>query len=222
MTPAPDLAAWGIEPGYHDYAGHWRAIPEQTAARVLEAMGAQEAAPASAGPLVATGRHGPWPQLSAGGLKLEDGSVVEIGDDGGGFPSELPFGYHLFTPADGGRPTTIAVCPDQCPSPPPGRTWGWAVQLYAARSESSWGIGDFADLRRLAAWASQNGASFVLVNPLHAPAPGPHRPIAPTRPVLVVSSTLFTYGWRTCPGPATCPSWVPWPKRAEPSTTTGS
>ena len=55
---------------------------------------------------------------------------------------------------------------------PQGRAWGWSVQLYATRSCESWGIGDFADLRRLACWSSGNGAGFVLVNPLHAPAPG--------------------------------------------------
>lgn len=165
-----------MDPGYHDYAGHWRAIPEQTVASVLEAMGAHSPAPPATGPLVTTGRHGPWPQLPAGQLELEEGGVVKVADDGEGFPSELPFGYHRFVPADAGPPrrwpSTLAVCPDQCPSPPPGRTWGWAVQLYAARSESSWGIGDFADLRRLSRWAGAQGASFVLVNPLHAPAPG--------------------------------------------------
>ena len=57
-----------------------------------------------------------------------------------------------------------------CPLPPE-RTWGWAAQLYAARSNSSWGIGDLMDLDRLALWARENGAGFVLVNPLHAATP---------------------------------------------------
>ena len=34
------------------------------------------------------------------------------------------------------------------------RTWGWAVQLYALRSSSSWGIGDLGDLLRLAEWSA--------------------------------------------------------------------
>jgi 4-alpha-glucanotransferase len=34
-------------------------------------------------------------------------------------------------------------------------------------------MGDFSDLRRLVGWAGEHGASFVLLNPLHAPAIGP-------------------------------------------------
>jgi 4-alpha-glucanotransferase len=55
---------------------------------------------------------------------------------------------------------------------PPRRSWGLTVQLYAARSEASWGIGDLGDLKRLGKLASELGAGFVLLNPLHAPAPG--------------------------------------------------
>jgi 4-alpha-glucanotransferase len=57
-----------------------------------------------------------------------------------------------------------------CPLPPE-RAWGWAAQLYAARSNASWGIGDLMDLDRLARWAREEGAGFVLVNPLHAATP---------------------------------------------------
>src|SRR5215467_3690866 len=46
--------------------------------------------------------------------------------------------------------------------PPPEREWGWAVQLYAARSRESWGVGDLADLRRLGRWARGAGASVLL------------------------------------------------------------
>jgi 4-alpha-glucanotransferase len=53
----------------------------------------------------------------------------------------------------------------------PNRAWGWAVQLYAMRSRDSWGIGDMADLRRLARWSRKQGASHVLLNPLGAQTP---------------------------------------------------
>jgi len=56
-------------------------------------------------------------------------------------------------------------------APAPERAWGWAVQLYALRSRDSWGVGDFADLRRFARWARRQGASVTLLNPLGAQVP---------------------------------------------------
>lgn len=60
--------------------------------------------------------------------------------------------------------------PDPC-APAPERAWGWAVQLYALRSNESWGVGDFADLRRFARWSKKAGASHILLNPLGAQTP---------------------------------------------------
>jgi 4-alpha-glucanotransferase len=55
---------------------------------------------------------------------------------------------------------------------PRNRSWGLTIQLYAVRSAASWGHGDFRDLSDLAAWsASELGAGFVLINPLHAAEP---------------------------------------------------
>jgi 4-alpha-glucanotransferase len=54
---------------------------------------------------------------------------------------------------------------------PPDRAWGWAVQLYALRSAASWGVGDFADLRRFARSSRRAGASLLLLNPLGAQNP---------------------------------------------------
>jgi 4-alpha-glucanotransferase len=66
--------------------------------------------------------------------------------------------------------------PDRC-STAPNRAWGWAVQLYAVRSKDSWGIGDMADLRRLAQWSRRQGASVILLNPLGAQTPTlPYQP----------------------------------------------
>ncbi|WP_217707785.1 4-alpha-glucanotransferase [Nonomuraea rhodomycinica] len=65
----------------------------------------------------------------------------------------------------------LVVSPGRCHLPAR-RAWGWTAQLYAARSRESWGMGDLADLRRLARWSAEEcGAGFLLVNPLHATAP---------------------------------------------------
>jgi 4-alpha-glucanotransferase len=66
----------------------------------------------------------------------------------------------------------LIVAPKQC-RVPDGRQWGWSVQLYAARSGASWGIGDLADLRRLTAWSRKLDARVLMVNPLTAATPAP-------------------------------------------------
>ena len=48
-----------------------------------------------------------------------------------------------------GTTARVIVAPETCYLPESLRIWGWAIQLYAARSRRSWGIGDLADLRRL-------------------------------------------------------------------------
>ncbi|MDQ3973790.1 MAG: 4-alpha-glucanotransferase [Actinomycetota bacterium] len=93
-------------------------------------------------------------------------------------PADLPSGYHRLQveEARGGArrsaETLVVAAPSRCPIPLREPTWGWAVQLYAARSAASWGMGDLADLRTLACWsAAELGAGLLLVNPLHAATP---------------------------------------------------
>jgi (1->4)-alpha-D-glucan 1-alpha-D-glucosylmutase len=71
------------------------------------------------------------------------------------------------------EPSALVVCaPAQCYRPAAtrdgGRVWGPAVQLYALRSQSNWGIGDFSDLLQLVQQMSAQGADIIGLNPLHA------------------------------------------------------
>ena len=92
-------------------------------------------------------------------------------------PADLPLGYHRVHLRSGDRETStpLIITPSWLGMPArlgARRSWGLATQLYSVRSKDSWGMGDLADLADLAVWAgARHGASFVLVNPLHAAAP---------------------------------------------------
>lgn len=93
-------------------------------------------------------------------------------------PSSLPLGWHtLHAEADGvAAECALVVTPAKLLTTQrlkDRRRWGLMAQLYSVRSSRSWGIGDFADLADLAALSGSEGASFVLVNPLHAAEPRP-------------------------------------------------
>lgn len=66
----------------------------------------------------------------------------------------------------------LIVAPARCHEPSwmrdGQRLWGVSVQLYSLRSERNWGMGDFGDLRELIPVAARHGASFLVLNPLHA------------------------------------------------------
>ena len=77
-------------------------------------------------------------------------------------------GYHILY-APGGQRHLVICAPDELRTPP--HSWGWQVQLYAARTADSWGIGDFRDLALICRIAARQGASCVQVSPVHALAP---------------------------------------------------
>lgn len=69
-----------------------------------------------------------------------------------------------------------------------GRAWGMMAQLYSTRSRESWGIGDTADLAEMGSLFGDQGADFLLVNPLHAAEPV--EPMTPS-PYLPVTRRFF-------------------------------
>ena len=147
--------------------------------------------------------HGSWVRCT---VELESGgtwnaSLVErwvepreidgrlIGEATIEVPSDIPLGWHTLVAhlEDGSTASaTLIVTPRTLPLHPSiehGRVWGLMSQIYAARSEQSWGMGDLGDLAETAAWAGEDlGADFVLVNPLHAAQPVPPLEASPYLP----------------------------------------
>ena len=115
---------------------------------------------------------------SAGEVVLEDGTSLGRADT---MPADVPFGYHRLR-RDDGLEQLLITGPGRCHWPRRPRSWGWAIQLAATRSRSSWGIGDLDDLRRLGEWSASMGAGFLGVSPLGAPNPGPSPEPSPYYP----------------------------------------
>lgn len=108
-------------------------------------------------------------------------------------PTDLPLGWHSLVAeirAKGTEPartvtTPLAVTPDhlELPQVLGERGWGVMAQLYSVRSRGSWGIGDTDDLTELAGFLGDEGADFLLVNPLHAAEPTGSMTSSPYLPV---------------------------------------
>lgn len=147
--------------------------------------------------------HGAAVRLEA---VLEDGSrrdLEQVQDDAPPFdldgrergqasfalPAGLPLGYHrlVASTADGTSVCDLIVTPRRVTVHErlgTRRAFGVQAQLYSVRSERSWGIGDLADARDLAAiLGHHHGADFLLVNPLHASDPAPPVEPSPYLPV---------------------------------------
>jgi 4-alpha-glucanotransferase len=151
-----------IESHYVDALGQKHRAPRRTLAAIREA--GQKAGDASAVIVVTEGEAA---RVGRGELQLEDGTRVAVA---GRLPRDVPAGYHQLH-REGHGTVHVLVAPASCYLPESLEIWGWAIQLYAARSRRSWGIGDFADLRRLGRWASKDGAGIALINPLAAATP---------------------------------------------------
>jgi 4-alpha-glucanotransferase len=173
--------AWGIDSGYYDIAGTWWETRPDTRRALLEAMGVDpEQPPSLEEPRVRVLRPGRAHGLSGRGeLVLEDGARLPID---AALPADLPLGYHEWRP-EGGAPIRLIVSPGRCHLEEGRRQWGWAAQLYATRSRSSWGIGDFGDLRDLARWShGELGAETLLLNPVGAVLPFENQEPSPYYP----------------------------------------
>lgn len=165
MTARPDFDDRGVYRRYLDADDDEVLIDPEAVQALRELVGTPPAGHEDTAPLVL--RRGERHPLGRGHVVLEDGSGRSVED---ALPADLPSGYHRWQPAHGAERDLI-LSPGRCHLPTGRRDWGLAVQLYAARSRASWGIGDLADLGTVRDWARGLGARFLMVNPLHAVAP---------------------------------------------------
>ncbi|MDY7102531.1 MAG: 4-alpha-glucanotransferase [Actinomycetota bacterium] len=175
---------WGVDDGYWSADGVRHDTDPEVRARLHAAMGAEPGAerPPEPPPMWFI-RSGQMHGLSSPcTLVLEDGTDLGEVDH---LRTDLPIGYHDLHPVDGSPSTRLVIAPPRCHLPPE-RAWGITAQLYAARSRSSWGMGDFGDLATISRWANELGAGFVAVNPLHA-----NDPVEPRQPSPYFPTSRF-------------------------------
>ena len=104
---------------------------------------------------------------------------------------------------------TAATYRRSCSKRPDGRAWGLATHLYALRSQSNWGVGDFADLDRLCQIAGEAGASVVATNPFHALLPRRPSDASPYSPSSRYLSEPNLYRYCGGAGILNCPAAQP-------------
>ena len=173
---------WGISTAYEDTSGKIVEPPESSLRAILDAMGAEGASPEVDAPILVVTEGKSVAVPFSGALVLEDGNEISVEER---WPKSVPLGYHRLEGK--GRSMSVVVTPAACKNPTDLRAWGWQVQLHSVRSRASWGFGDLADLAALSRWSSELGAGFVLINPLHSPAPTLHQSPSP----YYASSRLF-------------------------------
>lgn len=104
------------------------------------------------------------------------------------FAATLPLGYHRLRLEIGGHATEhyLFVAPWRAygESQTQEKSWGLFCPLYALHSATSWGVGDFADLRALVNFTGQVGGAAVGTLPLFAAFldepfnPSPYSPVS--------------------------------------------
>ncbi|MGY1754497.1 4-alpha-glucanotransferase [Blastococcus sp. SYSU D01042] len=175
MTRTPTTDEYGIDATWLDALDEEHEVAQGTIDALRGIIGTPPEDLEDRAPIVA--RPGDALEVDEADVVCEDGEVRSVD---GHLPADFPLGYHWLQTTDGRRRRLI-VSPGRCWLPEQ-RTWGWAVQLYAARSRESWGIGDLADLRSIRRMAADQGAGFVLINPLHAVAPIAEQEASPYLP----------------------------------------
>ncbi len=153
-------AAHGVATSYRDWHGRQVEVNQRTLDAILDALGEPPDTPGTA-----CMPEGPAAEVPVVEVPVDVAAVIEE-----------PLVEELAV-------EELGVDEPVVPGPED-RSWGFAVQLYSLRSRQSWGHGDLGDLADLAAWSATDlGAGFILINPLHAGEPLPPLSQSPYLPM---------------------------------------
>src|SRR5690606_34683662 len=86
-------------------------------------------------------------------------------------PADMPRGYHrLIIEVGSHRGEALVIAAPWSlyseAASEAARLWGLFLPVYAMHRESSWGAGDFSDLREFMSWTAEQGGNFVATLPL--------------------------------------------------------
>ncbi len=117
--------------------------------------------------------HLPGSRTARCTLRIEDGAShrweIPLAASATSFtlPTHLPWGYHRLTVEFGDTAaSSLIVSAPLTAFSDSMRRWGVFLPLYALRTATNWGAGDFSDLRKLIAFASSRGGSITGTLPL--------------------------------------------------------
>lgn len=186
-------ARMGVVPAYTDQTGRYRVTSPDSQRALLAAMGVDTASESAMRDRLAaeTPRPGALPRWhvarvgSRPDLGLADDAAWHIlREDGRSHEGRgprlpvLPLGRHRLEV--GREACTLLMAPARLPLPP--RSWGLIVPLAGLRTAAEGGIGDYADLGRLAEGLAPGGAAFLGINPVHAGFPTDPTAFSPYTP----------------------------------------
>ncbi|GAA0670492.1 4-alpha-glucanotransferase [Sphingomonas insulae] len=175
----------GIHRDWEDADGRRHRVTDDVVRAILDTLDTQiEGArfiTADAGlPIALPTRAGPAT------LTLEDGTerAVMVAANGTMPAIDCPGYYRLDIH---GTSITLAVAPRRCVAPPPGHSWGAAIQIPALRGGRCSAYGDLGTLAEATRAFAAAGADAVAISPTHALFPDDARRFSPYAP----SSRLF-------------------------------
>ncbi len=184
----------GIATTYRDTLSRTQEVSDETLWAVLRAIGVDTrsaATPDTAQPNTIPVAHAgtldlPFPEATEWSVTLEDGTLQEGRCEGQLSITDLPVGLHELSVS-----TASGTWRSPLPAPPPrapsvtemtgnARHWGIAAPVYGL--EGPCGLGTYKALGDLAAVTGSLGASYVLINPVHALSPQMPEAFSPYSP----------------------------------------